>query len=40
MIHADGDYYFGQWLNDRANGHGIYEHTDGAKYIGGWQDDR
>ena len=34
MIHPNGDYYQGDWLNDKANGNGVYEHIDGAKYIG------
>lgn len=40
MIHADGDVYYGEWLNDKTNGHGTYEHVDGSKYFGGWKEDK
>lgn len=32
LIHADGDYYEGEWINDKANGKGTYVHLDGAVY--------
>ena len=34
MIHADGDVYDGEWLDDKAHGYGIYVHLDGATYEG------
>lgn len=40
LIHADGDYYEGEWLNDKANGKGQYFHLDGAKYVGDWVNDK
>ncbi len=29
----------GQWIDDKANGFGIYLHVNGAKYEGDWKDD-
>jgi len=26
LIHADGDVYEGNWLNDKAHGRGVYIH--------------
>jgi hypothetical protein len=40
MIHADGDYYIGNWVNDTANGKGVYHHVDGQKYSGDWVNDK
>ena len=51
LIHADGDVYEGDWLDDRAhgegtmstsvaNGTGVYTHLDGASYKGGWFEDK
>jgi len=40
LIHADGDVYTGQWVDDKAHGKGQYNHTDGAKYDGDWVQDR
>jgi len=40
LIHADGDVYEGDWVNDKAQGRGTYEHMDGAKYVGEWREDR
>ena len=39
-MHADGDIYEGEGVNDKAEGHGIYQHQDGAKYIGQWKEDK
>lgn len=36
LIHADGDYYEGEWKDDKAHGQGVYNHIDGAKYEGEW----
>ena len=33
-MHADGDIYEGDWLDDSANGLGAYTHVNGAKYTG------
>jgi hypothetical protein len=30
FYHADGDIYEGDWVDDKANGWGIYKHTNGA----------
>ena len=38
-IHADGDYYEGDWVDDKANGKGMYFHFEGARYEGDWVDD-
>ena len=40
LIHADGDVYEGNWLNDKAHGEGDYIHLDGAKYSGDWIEDK
>ena len=32
LIHTDGDVYFGDWVNDKANGRGDYHHVEGALY--------
>ncbi len=40
LIHADGDVYEGNWLNDKAHSYGVYIHTDGAKYVGEWLEDK
>jgi hypothetical protein len=40
LLHADGDVYIGEWLNDKAKGKGEYFHVNGAKYIGEWKDDK
>lgn len=34
LIHADGDVYEGEWVNDKPQGKGIYLHQDGASYTG------
>lgn len=34
LIHAEGDVYEGEWLNDKAHGVGKYKHLDGAMYEG------
>lgn len=33
-MHADGDIYEGEWLEDKANGKGTYTHVNGARYEG------
>jgi len=40
LIHADGDIYEGDWLDDKAHGFGAYIHTNGARYIGYWKEDK
>jgi len=40
MTHANGDVYEGQWLDDRANGFGIFiDVISDAKFEGYWLDD-
>lgn len=39
LIHANGEVYEGEWLNDKANGYGVHTHLDGATYSGDWLDD-
>jgi len=34
LIHADGDCYEGDWVDDKATGFGKYYHTNGAFYEG------
>ena len=31
--------YEGEWLDDQANGYGIYVAYNGTKYEGQWKDD-
>jgi hypothetical protein len=40
LYHADGDHYEGQWVDDKAEGFGIYTHVDGTIYEGQWKDDK
>jgi len=40
LIHADGDCYEGEWVNDKAHGKGKYTHLDGATYEGDWFEDK
>jgi len=40
LIHSDGDVYEGEWVQDKAQGFGVYTHTDGAQYIGYWYEDK
>ena len=42
MTHSDtGDVYYGQWLNDQAQGKGTYYHAEtGAVYEGEWMNDK
>ncbi len=39
-MHADGDVYEGEWVNDKADGKGTYSHANGAYYEGNWLDDK
>lgn len=39
LIHANGDYYMGEWSNDKAHGKGVYKSVDGARYEGDWFED-
>ena len=34
LIHAEGDVYENEWLDDKASGFGKYKHLDGATYEG------
>lgn len=40
LIHADGDFYEGEWVDDKASGMGNYVHTNGAYYKGEWLEDK
>jgi hypothetical protein len=40
LIHADGDVYNGEWVDDKAEGYGTYTHMDGAIYVGMWKEDK
>lgn len=40
LIHSDGDYYEGDWKEDKAYGVGVYNHVNGAKYQGEWKEDK
>lgn len=34
LIQASGDVYEGEWVNDKAEGKGVYFHQDGTSYTG------
>lgn len=34
LIHNDGDFYEGDFLEDKAHGNGKYVHTDGSVFEG------
>jgi hypothetical protein len=36
LIHVDGEYYEGWWLNNKANGYGKYVDKMGNIYEGYW----
>ena len=40
LLHANGDIYEGNCLNNKANGFGTYKYDDGAKYVGYWVEDK
>jgi len=31
--------YEGEWIDDKANGYGIYIHANGTRYEGNWLND-
>ena len=35
----NGDVYQGEFMNDKANGYGVYTHKEGSRYEGHWKDD-
>ena len=39
-MHADGDIYEGEWLDDKANGQGKYTTHNGNIYEGSWKNDK
>jgi hypothetical protein len=40
MIHANGDYYEGEWAEGRKQGKGIYYKSDGSICDGEWRNDK
>lgn len=36
---TNGDYYIGEWKNDKNDGIGIYVHSDKSRYEGEWKED-
>ena len=40
LIHVDGNYYEGDWLDDKASGSGSYYNLNGAQYIGDWYENK
>jgi hypothetical protein len=36
--YANGETYFGVWMNGKHNGQGTYNYVDGGVYVGGWKD--
>lgn len=40
MTHANGDIYWGEWLNGKAHGKGIFIDREGMMYDGEWQNDQ
>jgi len=39
-MHANGEVYEGDWIDDKAHGYGVYTHLDGATYEGEWVNDQ
>ena len=39
MTHSNGDIYEGYWVDDLAQGYGIFLDTQGSKYEGNWEKD-
>jgi hypothetical protein len=39
-IFANGEYYVGEFDNDKANGYGVFKDLNGGKYEGQWVDDK
>ena len=40
MTHKNGDIYEGEWIADKAHGHGTFIDTAGnARYEGAWEHD-
>ena len=40
LVHREGDIYEGEWVDNKAEGFGIYTSLDGTKYEGYWVDDK
>jgi hypothetical protein len=38
MLFSNGDWYKGEWRNDRPNGHGTMQLVDGRVFTGTWRD--
>ena len=38
LILNTGEYYEGNFINDKANGYGVYMYNNGSVYIGSWKD--
>ena len=36
LKHQNGDYYEGEFVNDKKEGRGAISYPDGSKYDGGW----
>ena len=39
MTHANGDVYEGNWVDDQANGFGVFVDANNARYEGEWLND-
>lgn len=39
LVHAKGDYYEGDFVDDRIEGFGTYTNINGSIYIGNWKND-
>jgi len=39
MTHSNGDVYWGDWKDGKANGIGIFIDTKGSMYDGEWYND-
>lgn len=37
MTYSNGDVYFGDWKDGKADGEGIFAKVDGPFYQGGWK---
>ena len=40
MTIPEGDIYEGYWIDDKANGHGVFVKFDGSKFQGVFENDK
>lgn len=40
LYYSNGDVFSGEWMNDRASGHGVLKYANGCIYDGNWLEDK